>query len=207
MMVKNNYEFNYKYKDPLIIVRSIKPRCTYIDTEVIDLKLQTIDFNKVKQQKEKMLNKNIESLEKMTKGLNKHRRLLKVFKSKVESLLGRSFLFQKKRVISITENNKTRNKFIESDLKRLSGIFKLIENYTTDEIIMVNIIEDMINKWSEWDKATMNNVIGFLERQCNDDLGSYFMRANKKNNNKSNILSESKRTSVVEKHRKYFAVG
>ncbi len=192
--------------DLIKIVRVPKLRPTYLQG-VKTLGFKTIDFLKVREKKVENEKKHLEQMEKMAKGNDFYRKMMKVFNMKYKQLTGRNFQFKKRRIVTVQDsegNNKI--KHIASDAKRLNVIFKQIESVSGNIKIVSSIIEDMMEKWSEWDKATNFNLIGFLAAQCGEELGMYAMKAKKKTKvDKTVILKEDKRVENVEKHRMLFA--
>lgn len=192
--------------DLIKIVRVAKLRLTYLQG-VSTLGLKTIDFSTVR--KKKILNekKHLEEMEKLAKGNEFYRNMMKIFNIKYKQLTGRNFQFKKRRIVT-RQNLQGQNKVVhvESDAKRLSSIFKQIQSVSDNMKVISRIIEEMMEKWSDWDKADSFNLIGFLSSQCGDELGTYAMKAKKKSKvDKTVVLKEDKRVENVEKHRMLFA--
>jgi hypothetical protein len=191
----------------LKIVRVVKLRPTYLEG-VSTLSLKTIDLSKIREKKLLNEKRDIEKLEKMARGNDSYRKMLKVFAEKYKDLTGSKFSFKKKRIITVQDDSGNNSiKLIESDAKRLSAVFKQIQSKSDNNRITAIMLEEMMDKWADWDKASQFNLIGFLQKQASEDeIGTYFMKARKKTKvDKSSALKEDKRVENVERHRQLFA--
>lgn len=172
-------------------------------------KLKTIDFDSIKDIKKKNESEFVEKQNKVVLKNKQNRELLKTFSKMYKELTENEFKFYKARYINYGESGKNSSKFIPSDIKRLNSVFNIIQGITKDLTISAHVICKMIKNWSEWDKAQSRNLIGFMERQCSEELEVMVMKLKKtlKGNeeNKMSMMTKHKHKENIDKHREYFA--
>lgn len=175
--------------------------------EAQKLSLKKLDLSKIRKEKNDKEKEYLEELKKIgSKNVN-YLRMINVFADKFKKLTGSNFQFQKKRVLYFNENDSQKHKIIPSDGKRLIKSFDKILSVTSDSGVIDIMIEDMIDLWSDWNKATNSNLVGFFEKQCENEIGSFYMKAKKKKGtgSKSSLFSSKANSDNIDKHRSYFS--
>lgn len=146
----------------------------------------------------KVDNKQSENCEKIYSKGSRYKVLLDVFIAKFHEITGTRYKFQDKRTTQA-------GKLLRSDVARFITIFTFIQSKSKNDLVVGEIISLIMESWSEWDKAHPLNLVGFIENQCNEDeIGKFFMKANKNKKNKKSLHNEDHRKDTVEKHRSMF---
>lgn len=195
--------------------RVVKPYLTFLKGG--DVSGKTIDFERLKKLRKihkENEKKDIKKLKKKAIVNKKFQIFLSIFNKKYKAMFGEEFRFRSKRCYQYFNPAKMSHegRFVESDVTRLKKIFNIMRKQTKKISVMKEALEQMIDKWSEWDLAEPGNIVGFLEKmsETNDMKMLMFRLINKgkrirKNKTDKLVLLEDVREKNIKNQRKLFA--
>lgn len=167
--------------------------------------LRPVDINKIRSEKDAKKRETLKYLKKAARGSRENLALLNLFSETFKRYTGVEFQFKKGRVISYEVKGKRDDRVYKSDGKRLIAVFEKIREANSNATVIGRVIVAMVDNWSNWDKATNFNIIGFMEAQANNELGALVMKSKKSGGQGRNaVLSETRREEVTTTQRDYF---
>jgi len=204
-------KFSIKLDEVLKVKRIIHSRVKYVSKNDFDEKV--VSLKELQEKEAERMEIKLRTLNKLAIKNIMFKNFLIVFNEIYKEMFAEEFNFKKKRIYFRYDSYAGSNVpvIVESDISRLKSIFRLFSKQTEDVSIMKNALVVLIDEWSEWDRATPDNLVGFLEKSSKDTSKIKMMIFRFKNGKVSNlngakvVLSERKRVENSANQRKLFA--
>lgn len=195
--------------DMFAIKRAAQYKPTFLEGEQY-VKLKKVNLHKIRKIKVKNEKKFFETKEKTATTVRFRNEMCKVLTEHVEELTGSPYPFRKKSFYTKTnDKGETEAVVKDSDRSRLNFIFDRVFDICNGSIVSSKkILIMMVDDWSAWNKATIDNLIGFLEALSSKGLGVYFMKTNNALRGVKDgpaVLNQQKRLEANQKQKGYFA--